>query len=87
MGDPRGAVAALDALFAPWTTSWFVGSYTGPRMPEAAMLRARIYRDELHDAARAAEAYRFVFDRLPHSPLPDNAPAECPVLLDPSPPT
>ncbi len=82
MGDPRGAVAALDALFAPWTTSWFVGSYTGPRMPEAAMLRARIYRDELHDTARAAEAYRFVFDRLTHSTLRDDALAECAVLLE-----
>lgn len=86
MGDPRGAVTALDALFAPWTTSWFVGSYTGPRMPEAAMLRARIYRDELHDAARAAEAYRFVFDRLTHSTLRDDALAECAVLLEPTSP-
>ncbi len=86
-GDPRGAVAALDALFAPWTTSWFVGSYTGPRMPEAAMLRARIYRDELRDPARAAEAYRFVFDRLTHSTLRDDALAECASMLEPTSPT
>lgn len=87
MGDPRGAVAALDALFAPWTTSWFVGSYTGPRMPEAAMLRARIYRDELGDVAGAAEAYRFVFERLTHSTLRDDALAECAALLEPTSPT
>lgn len=81
-GDPRGAVAALDALFAPWTTSWFVGSYTGPRMPEAAMLRARIYRDELRELDRAAEAYRFVFERLTHSVLRDDALAECAAMLE-----
>lgn len=86
MGDPRGAVAALDALFAPWTTSWFVGSYTGPRMPEAAMLRARIYRDALHDTARAAEAYRFVFERLTHSTLRDDALTECAAMLEPTSP-
>ncbi|MEZ4394067.1 MAG: hypothetical protein R3A48_23585 [Polyangiales bacterium] len=81
-GDPRGAVEALDALFEPWTTSWFVGSYTGPRMPEAALLRARIYRDVLRDPVAAGEAYRFVYERLEHSTLRDDAMAEAAELLD-----
>ena len=50
------------------------------------MLRARIYRDELRDAARAAEAYRFVFDRLTHSTLRDDALAECASMLEPGDP-
>ncbi|MFO0624042.1 MAG: hypothetical protein U0325_00380 [Polyangiales bacterium] len=86
-GDPRGAIDALDALFAPWTTSWLVGSYTGPRMPEAAMLRARIYRDHLGDVAGATEAYRFVFDRLSHSTRRDDALAECAAMLEATAPT
>lgn len=73
MGAPDRAVAALDALFARWEPASLAGSTTAPRMPEAALLRARILRDDLHDDAAAARAYRFVYERLRDSRVRDDA--------------
>lgn len=73
MGAPRRAVEALDALFARWEPSSLAGSTTAPRMPEAALLRARILREDLGDVEGAARAYRFVYERLRDSRVRDDA--------------
>ena len=51
----------------------FVGSYQRGRYAEGQLLVARIYRDELHDAARARRELRKVWLEHPSSRLVDDA--------------
>jgi tetratricopeptide (TPR) repeat protein len=65
LGRPDAAIADLDAMLSQQETAILNGSAIRPRYPEAAMLAARIYRDDLHDAARARERFHAAFKRFP----------------------
>lgn len=60
-GQPSEALATLDRMLAVRETSWGNGSYAAPRFDDAAILQAEILRDDLHDLARAADAYHRVY--------------------------
>lgn len=72
-GDARGAVAALDEMLSVVDASCTGGTCNAPDAQEGAMLRGEVLRDDLHDAARAAEAYRWTYEMFPTSRVRDDA--------------
>jgi tetratricopeptide (TPR) repeat protein len=65
LGRPKSALADLDALLSQQETSILSGSYTRPRYPQAAMFAARIWRDDLHDAATARQMFHAAYANFP----------------------
>ncbi len=72
-GDPRAAVAYLERMIAVHESAHLIGSYTRPKMSEAALRIARIYRDRINDLDAAVGAFRHVRDEFPNSLLVDDA--------------
>lgn len=72
-GDYRGAIEHLRRIVDPHEHTVVPGSQTLPRMPEARLRIARIYRDRLHDPARAAEHFTGTYAQFPTSLLRDDA--------------
>jgi len=71
--DPRGALAALDAMLAVREAVYSSGSYNAPLFDDGAMLRAEILRDDLHDLPAAAEAFHHVYASFRESTRRDDA--------------
>jgi TolA-binding protein len=69
----RRAIGYLREMVQPQELTVTPGSQTLPRMPEAQLRIARIYRDHLHDPVHAAENFRLVHDRFPTCTLRDDA--------------
>ncbi|UJR78780.1 tetratricopeptide repeat protein [Sandaracinus amylolyticus] len=72
-GDPRAAIAHLERMITPRSAGIPPGSYTQPRMPDAALRIARLQRDQLRDRDAAARAYRRAYDAFPTSRVRDDA--------------
>ncbi|AKF08601.1 tetratricopeptide repeat protein [Sandaracinus amylolyticus] len=72
-GDPRAAIAYLERMITPRSEGIPPGSYTQPRMPDAALRIARLQRDALRDHDAAARAYRRAYDAFPTSRVRDDA--------------
>lgn len=72
-GEHERAIERLGAILQRYETTSMVGSYTLPTMPRASLRIARIYRDGLHDPARAEAQLRRFRRRFPHSTLRDDA--------------
>ena len=72
-GDHEAAVRHLTRMIALHEETVTPGSQTLPRMPEARMRIARIYRDRLHDPARAAAHFTGTYQQFPTSTLRDDA--------------
>lgn len=72
-GDPRGAIAYLARMIDPHELTVTPGSQTLPRMPDARLRIARIYRDRLDDPVRAAEHFTGTYSQFPTSRVRDDA--------------
>lgn len=73
LGAPTEALGHLQRLLSEKEGASFVGSYQRGRYAEGQLLTARIYRDHLHDAARARRELRRVWLEHPSSRLVDDA--------------
>jgi tetratricopeptide (TPR) repeat protein len=73
LGRPREALVDLDAMLSQREASILNGSYTRPRYPEATMLAARIWRDDLHDASEARKMFRAAYANFPSWEMRDQA--------------
>jgi tetratricopeptide (TPR) repeat protein len=73
LGAPARALAHLGRLLAERESASFVGSYQRGRYAEGQLFVARIYRDQLHDEARARRELRKVWLNHPKSRLVDDA--------------
>lgn len=71
--DFERAAQYLEQLLAVHENTSTPGSYTLPRMPEASIRVARLYRTELHDNERALDAYWRAYDDFPYSRFRDDA--------------
>jgi len=73
LGAPDRALSDLEHLLAKRETASVVGSYERSRYDEAQLKIAQIYRDVLHDVARARRELRRVWLEFPKSRLADDA--------------
>ncbi len=71
--DWAEAIRHLSRILDPHEHTVIPGSQTLPRMPEARLRIARIYRDRLRDPARAAEHFTGTYAEFPTSTLRDDA--------------
>jgi tetratricopeptide (TPR) repeat protein len=65
LGRPKDALADLDAMLSQAEVSILNGSYTRPRYPDATMLAARIWRDDLHDPGEARKRFHAAYANFP----------------------
>lgn len=72
-GDFEGALARLRRILASRKDALITGSYNYLQLDDAQLLVGRIYLDDLHDPARAAEAFELLADDYPESVLRDDA--------------
>lgn len=72
-GDFERAIAYLTRLVTPHEETVGFGSQTVPRMAEARLRIARIYRDRLGDVEQAAAHFRGMYEQFPTSLLRDDA--------------
>ena len=72
-GDFDGALARLRRILASRKDALITGSYNYLQLDDAQLLVGRIYLDDLHDPARAAEAFERLADDYPASTLRDDA--------------
>lgn len=80
-GDHAGAIAYLRQMIEPHTLSMIPGTNALPLFPQAGLRIARIYRDDLDDAARAEESFRAMRAEFPRSLLRDDALYELGAML------
>jgi tetratricopeptide (TPR) repeat protein len=73
LGSPTRAIAHLQRMLAEQEGASIMGSYERARYAEAQLEVGRIYRDVLHDPARARQELRKVWLLHPKSPLVDDA--------------
>jgi tetratricopeptide (TPR) repeat protein len=73
LGRPEAALVDLDAMLSQREASILNGSAIRPRYPEATMFAARIWRDDLHDAAHAREMFHAAYANFPSWALRDQA--------------
>ncbi len=74
LGEPRRAIDDLERLLAPREASSLgQGSYERPRYSMAQLKIGEIYRDQLHDPAKARAAFRKLADEHKTSLLRDDA--------------
>jgi len=79
--EPQTAIAHLERMVSVFETTMTPGSYTLPRMPDAELRIARLYRDALHDPAAAERSYERTIDRYETSRVRDDAMLELAELL------
>src|SRR5690606_34243534 len=72
-GEHEAAIAHLTRLVSLHEETVVPGSQTLPRMPEARLRIARIYRDRLRDTPRAAAHFTGMYEQFPTSTLRDDA--------------
>lgn len=72
-GDFDGALRRLRRILATRKDALVTGSYNYLQLDDAQLLVGRIYLDDLHDPARAAEAFELLADDYPSSVLRDDA--------------
>jgi tetratricopeptide (TPR) repeat protein len=72
-GDHEGALRRLRRILASRKDALITGSYNYLQLDDAQLLVGRIYLDDLHDPARAAEAFELLADDYPESVLRDDA--------------
>lgn len=72
-GDASGALRRLQALLARRETSWLVGSYFSPHMPEAQLEAGRLLRDDLGRSSDALASFEKLERDYPQSTLRDDA--------------
>ena len=72
-GDFDGALRRLRRILASRKDAIITGSYNYLQLDDAQLLVGRIYLDDLHDPARAAEAFELLADDYPESVLRDDA--------------
>jgi tetratricopeptide (TPR) repeat protein len=72
-GDFEGALRRLRRILATRKDALITGSYNYLQLDDAQLLVGRIYLDDLHDPARAAEALQLLADDYPESVLRDDA--------------
>ena len=72
-GDFDGALRRLRRILASRKDALITGSYNYLQLDDAQLLVGRIYLDDLHDPARAAEAFALLADDYPESVLRDDA--------------
>jgi tetratricopeptide (TPR) repeat protein len=72
-GDFDGALARLRRILSTRKDALITGSYNYLQLDDAQLLTGRIYLDDLHDPARAAEAFELLADDYPASVLRDDA--------------
>jgi TolA-binding protein len=82
LGDPRGAVTRLRALLATREVAFGAGSYFSIWLDDAQLELGVVLRDDLHDLAGAAAAFRRLPDDYPASVLRDDALYELAVTLE-----
>ncbi|HEX4338039.1 MAG TPA: tetratricopeptide repeat protein [Polyangiaceae bacterium] len=73
LGDPNAAIAMFERLLAEREPSFMQGSYERGRYADAAFRLAELYRDALHDPARARQAFERFSTAYPTSRLRDDA--------------
>ncbi|HYP89953.1 MAG TPA: tetratricopeptide repeat protein, partial [Polyangiaceae bacterium] len=73
LGAPARAIAHLQQMLAEQERAVITGSYERPRYAQAQLEIGRIYRDVLHDRARARLELRKVWSKHPTSTLVDDA--------------
>jgi tetratricopeptide (TPR) repeat protein len=81
LGDSRGAIERLRALLATREVSIGVGSYFSVWLDDAQLELGKVLRDDLHDLAGAAAAFRRLPRDYPASTLRDDALYELAVTL------
>jgi tetratricopeptide (TPR) repeat protein len=72
-GDFEGALRRLRRILATRKDAIITGSYNYLQLDDAQLLIGRIYLDDLHDAAHAADAFETLADDFPESTLRDDA--------------
>jgi tetratricopeptide (TPR) repeat protein len=72
-GDFEGALRRLRRILSSRKDAIITGSYNYLQLDDAQLLVGRIYLDDLHDPARAAEAFELLADDFPESVLRDDA--------------
>ncbi|MGZ3442235.1 MAG: tetratricopeptide repeat protein [Polyangia bacterium] len=72
-GDFDGALRRLRRILASRKDAIITGSYNYLQLDDAQLLVGRIYLDDLHDPAHAAEAFELLADDYPESVLRDDA--------------
>src|SRR6202012_2633848 len=72
-GDFQGALRRLRLMLSTRKDAIITGSYNYLQLDDAQLLVGRIYLDDLHDPARAAEAFELLADDYPASTLRDDA--------------
>ena len=82
LGDPKGAVERLRALLATREVALGAGSYFSIWLDDAQLELGKILRDDLHDTAGAADAFRRLPKDYPASVLQDDALYELAVTLE-----
>ncbi len=73
LGRPRQAIAVLESMLAEREEAHLSGSYERARYAEARFRIAELYRDALHDPARARTEFRRVWNEHPTTLLRDDA--------------
>ncbi|HTJ42458.1 MAG TPA: tetratricopeptide repeat protein [Kofleriaceae bacterium] len=73
IGDPQGAVTRLRTFLATREVAFGAGSYFSIWLDDAQLLLGQILRDDLHDNAGAATAFRQLPELYPASILRDDA--------------
>jgi tetratricopeptide (TPR) repeat protein len=81
LGDPKGAVERLRALLATREVAVGAGSYFSVWLDDAQLQLGKVLRDDLHDNAGAAAAFRKLPKDYPASILRDDALYELAVTL------
>ncbi len=81
LGDPAGAATRLRALLATREVAFGAGSYFSIWLDDAQLALGRVLRDDLHDLAGAAAAFRRLPADYPASILRDDAAYELAVTL------
>lgn len=84
IGDPKGAVERLRALLATREVAFGPGSYFSIWLDDAQLELGKILRDDLHDTAGAAAAFRRLPKDYPASILKDDALYELAMTLAPT---
>ncbi len=73
LGDYAAAIAHLQQMLRERETTTILGSYQRPQYTPALMRIAHLYRDRVHDRARAREAFHRVYAEFTTSLLRDDA--------------
>jgi TolA-binding protein len=72
-GDFEGALHRLRRILSTRKDAIITGSYNYLQLDDAQLLVGRIYLEDLHDPAHAAEAFELLADDYPESTLRDDA--------------